>query len=64
MDKDTFVHARCPSCGSDAVVGVALAIGGITPVDFEFCTACEWRSWDSDDGSLPLSSVLSLAAAR
>ena len=46
------------------MVGVALAIGGITPVDFEFCTACEWRSWDSDDGSLPLSSVLSLAAAR
>jgi hypothetical protein len=64
MTKDTYLDTCCPSCGSDEVVGVQLAIGGITPVDFEFCIGCEWRSWDSLEGSLPLSSVLSLAATR
>lgn len=64
MDTSRFAERDCPTCGSDAVVGVQLAIGGITPVDFEFCSACEWRSWDSSEGAMPLSSVLSLAATR
>ena len=64
METHRSASEDCPSCGSDAVVGVKLAIGGVTPVDFDFCTSCEWRSWDSGDGALPLSSILSLASVR
>jgi hypothetical protein len=64
METHSPALSECPCCGSEAVVGVQLAIGGVTPVDFEFCTSCEWRSWDSGEGTLPLSSILSLAAVR
>ncbi|MFN2589694.1 MAG: hypothetical protein ABR518_02875 [Actinomycetota bacterium] len=55
---------RCPSCRSDELVVVELALSEGTPLEFAFCTRCERRGWDATGRNLALTSVLDLAARR
>jgi hypothetical protein len=64
MSTNASLQEQCPCCRSDEVVSVRLSLAVGTPLEFEFCTQCEWRGWDAHGRDLPLSSVLGLAAHR
>ena len=65
MTPLTSIETNCPSCRSNELMSVRLALGeGGLPLEFDFCTQCEWRGWDSSGQNLSLSSILGLASRR
>jgi hypothetical protein len=52
---------KCPKCKSRQLVEIELSIAG-EQVVLKSCSACDVRWWEGDGASLPLSSLLDLAA--
>jgi transcriptional regulator NrdR family protein len=53
---------KCPRCRTHELVVIDMVIGG-EPVRLRSCSTCDARWWETEDGALPLSSVLALAQA-
>ena len=54
---------KCPICRTHELMVIRMRLAN-EEVVLRSCSWCDTRSWESIDGSLPLDSVLGLAAAR
>lgn len=54
---------KCPSCRTHDLVVITMTLAA-EPVSLRACAVCDLHSWQGLDGTIPLPSVLSLAAAR
>ena len=58
-----YASSRCPACGSQDVMSVGVTLVG-SALAFSFCVGCEWKGWESEGRSLPLSSILDLVTSH
>ena len=58
-----YASSKCPACGSKDIMSVGMTLVEAA-LAFSFCTGCEWKGWEREGQTLPLSSVLSLVTSR
>ena len=63
MTPMKYSSSNCPSCGGHDVLSVGMTLVG-SALAFAFCVFCEWKGWEHEGESLPLSSVLNLVTTR
>jgi hypothetical protein len=63
INHPSFDTPRCPDCGSNEVVSLAMAVGE-SDLRFTCCQTCEARRWEREGESIPLRSVLDLVASH
>lgn len=61
INHPAFDTPRCPDCGSDEVVTLAMSVGE-SDLRFTCCHTCEARRWERAGESMTLRSVLDLVA--
>ncbi len=59
MTPMMYSSSKCPACGATGLMSVGMTLVG-SPFAFSFCTGCEWKGWECEGQTLPLSSVLDL----
>ena len=58
------MNMTCDHCGSKNLSKITLELGDGTQVCLNTCHFCEFRTWASEEGRLPLAKVVQLAAAN